>query len=96
MKISVKRSRYIVKVLPWSRFLLSAGVLPIMVIGMFFFVLNMPYGNLILGMNRLWLGAVLQITSLALFVVLNDIYSDADFAWVQGIRNCQRDRSVEA
>lgn len=66
-------SGYIVRVLLGTRFVSSTAVLAVMVMGMFFFVLNMPYGNLILGMNRLRLGALLQIVNLGLFILLNAV-----------------------
>jgi O-antigen/teichoic acid export membrane protein len=71
--VTIIYSARIVQVLLGNRYAPCAPVLSVMVVGMFFFVLNVPYGNLIIGMNRLRLGAMLQIVSLVLFVGCNSI-----------------------
>jgi O-antigen/teichoic acid export membrane protein len=63
----------IIRLLLGSKFAPSAPVVAVLVIGLFFYLLNIPYGNLLTGMNRFVLGAILYSASLVLFIVLNTI-----------------------
>jgi O-antigen/teichoic acid export membrane protein len=62
---------HIVRILLGARYAPAAPIVAILTAGMFFYVLNMPYGNLLMGMNRFGLAAVLHIANLILFVSLN-------------------------